>query len=184
LSKILEFSSTNLNNFNRTLRYSKFIKAIDESDSSIISNETEIKLVKYLTPTLNVPQRISINYNIPISDTIPELGDSHNADDVHAIGSSLFTFDGKQCNLEDDGNGIIRLTTVIGGVTHQKLVDVGTIDYAKGQIDIRGFNPTSYVGSYLKVYGMPKFKDITASKNTILNILEPDVEINVQQVRE
>ena len=183
LSQILDFASTNLNNFNRTLRYSKFIKTIDESDPSIISNETEIKLVKYLTPTLNTSQRIAVNYGIPISDTIPELGDSHNADDVHAIGSSLFTFDGKQCNLEDDGNGVIRVTTVLGD-SHQKLVDVGTIDYANGQLDARGFNLTSYNGSYLKIYALPKFKDITSTKNTILNILEPDVEINVQQVRE
>lgn len=183
LSKILDFASTNLNNFNRTLRYSKFIKTIDESDPSIISNETEIKLVKYLTPTLNTSQRIAVNYGIPINDTIPELGDSHNADDVHAIGSSMFTFDGKQCNLEDNGNGIIRVTTVLGN-SHQKLVDVGTIDYDKGQLDARGFNLTSYNGSYLKIYAMPKFKDITSTKNTILNILEPDVEINVEQVRE
>jgi len=95
----------------------------------------------------------------------------------------LFTFDGKQCNLEDDGNGVIRVTTVLGD-SHQKLVDVGTIDYANGQLDARGFNLTSYNGSYLKIYALPKFKDITSTKNTILNILEPDVEINVQQVRE
>jgi hypothetical protein len=183
LSKILEFASTNLNNFNRTLRYSKFVKTIDEADSSIISNETEIKLVKYLTPTLNVPQKIAIDYNIPIIDSIPMLGDEHFAFDNHAIESSTFIFNGKQCNIEDNSIGIIRITTVLGQ-SHQKVVDIGTIDYELGKIDINGLRLSGYTGDYLKIYATPKYKDISTSKNTILNILEPDVEINVEQVRE
>jgi hypothetical protein len=183
MAKILEYASTNLNNFAKTMRYSKFVKAIDEAHPSIISNETEIRLVKYVTPTLNTPQKVSINYGIPIIDTIPLLGAEHAAIDDHAINSSAFVFNGKQCNLEDDGGGILRITTILGE-SHQKVVDVGTIDYGLGKLEIKNLRMSSFAGDYLKIYAIPKYKDISTSKNSILNILESDVEINIEQVRE
>ena len=53
IDSILNHASINLNNFGRTLRYSKFIRDVDSAETSIISNETKIELVKYLTPVLS-----------------------------------------------------------------------------------------------------------------------------------
>lgn len=181
---ILNYASTYLNNFTKTFRYSKLVQAIDSTDASIISNETDINLVKYLTPTLNTPLNLTVDFKVPLTQEIPLLGDEHPIIDVHGITSTPFTYSGIQnCVLEDNGDGLVRIVTPVGA-NHKKIVDIGTVDYDTGVVRLNNFNIQNYVGTSLKIYGEPRSRDITSIQNVILNIIEPDVNITIQQIRE
>ena len=184
IDSILNYASTNLNSFSRTFRYSKLVQAIDATDNSIISNETDINLVKYLTPDLNVPLNLTIDFKSPLTQEVPLLGDEHPIIDIHGVTSTPFTYTGIQnCVLEDNGDGVMRIVTP-SGANHKKIIDIGTVDYDTGVVRLNNFNIQNYVGTSLKIYGEPRFRDITAIQNVILNIIEPDVNITIEQIRE
>ena len=44
-------------------RYSKLIEAVNDADTSILSNITTVKMYKYFTPTLNSGLKYTLNYN-------------------------------------------------------------------------------------------------------------------------
>lgn len=181
---ILNYASTYLNSFSKTFRYSKLVQAIDSTDNAIISNETDINLVKYLTPTLNTPLNLTIDFKVPLTQEIPLLGDEHPIIDVHGVTSTPFTYSGIQnCVLEDNGDGLVRIVTPVGA-NHKKIVDVGTVDYDTGVVRLNNFNIQNYIGTSLKIYAEPRSRDIAAIQNVILNIIEPDVNITIQQIRE
>jgi hypothetical protein len=184
IDSILNYASINLNSFVKTFRYSKLVQAIDATDESIISNETDINLVKYLTPNLNVPLNLTVDFKCPLTQEIPLLGDEHPMIDVHGVSSTPFTYTGIQnCVLEDNGDGVMRIVTSVG-VNHKKIVDIGTVDYDTGVVRLNNFIVQNYVGTSLKIYAEPRSRDITAIQNVILNIIEPDVNITIEQIRE
>jgi hypothetical protein len=115
IDSILNYASTNLNSFAKTFRYSKLVQAIDATDESVISNETDINLVKYLTPELGVPLNLTIDFKCPLTQEIPLLGDEHPMVDIHGVSSTPFTYTGIQnCVLEDNGDGLMRFVTPSG----------------------------------------------------------------------
>lgn len=184
IDTILNFASTYLNSFTKTFRYSKLVQAIDGTDSSIVSNETDINLVKYLTPDLNTSLNLTIDFKNPLTQEIPLLSDEHPIIDVHGVTSSAFTYSGIQnCVLEDNGDGIVRIVTPVGA-NHKKVVDIGTVDYDTGIVRLTNLIVQNYTGTTLKIYAVPRSRDITAIQNVILNIIEPDVNITIEQIRE
>lgn len=183
ISSIIDYSNDNLNNFNRTLRYSKLIKSIDDTDLSVISNDTDLLLIKYISPETNIPISLSIDFKSKLEKSSP-LIDEHNISDYHTITSSPFTYGNQNgCILEDDGSGNIRVVVAVGD-KHKTIINTGTIDYNTGKLNINNLNISKYTGSEIKIYAKTSNKDIISSQNTILNILESDIEVTVEQVRE
>lgn len=184
IDSILNYASTNLNSFSKTFRYSKLVQAIDATDASVISNETDINLVKYLTPELNTALNLTIDFKSPLTQEVPLLGDEHPIIDIHGVTSTPFTYTGIQnCVLEDNGDGLMRIVTPVGA-NHKKIIDIGTVDYDTGIVRLNNFNIQNYVGTSLKIYAEPRSRDITAIQNVILNIIESDVNITIEQIRE
>lgn len=186
---ISEFSDTFLNDFKSTLRYSKLVSTIDNVDQSIVSNETDLKIYKKLTPKLGVPQNIDILFGAPLQETyyilenVSKMKTSHEIDDVHIVTSSLFTFNGEKCEIEDNGNGILRIIKKTG-TTHSVVKNVGTVDYSNGRIQLINFSMDSYDGNFFKIYAKTKDKDIIGSRNEIL-MIEPDgIDVTVEAIRE
>jgi hypothetical protein len=181
---ILNYASTNLNKFSKTFRYSKFIQAIDATDSSIVSNQTSINLIKYITPELNRSLNLTIDFKSPLTQEIPLLGDEHPIIDIHGISSSQFTYNGiTNCIIEDNGDGEVRIVTPVGA-NHKTLKRIGTVDYDTGIVRITDLVVQNFVGTSLKIYAEPRFSDITAIQNVVLNIIEPDINITIEQIRE
>ena len=208
IDSILNHASTNLNNFGRTLRYSRFIRDVDAAEASIISNETKIELVKYLTPVLSTTvtgsatttsgslvslatsgvvssgQNVTIDFKNPLQNDIPGKGSEYLTGDIHVVSSSTFTYNGlSNCRLEDDGDGAMRIVNT-SGTNNRTILKIGTVDYDTGIIRINNFNITNYTGTSLKIYAKPRTLDITSSQNVILNILENDVDVAIEQIRE
>lgn len=183
-SAILSYSNSNLNNFNKTLRYSKLVNNIDIAEDSIVSNDTSIRLIKVIQPKLNTTQSFKIDFKAPLFDSLSLIDEEHPAGDQHVITSSTFTYFGqKNCILEDDGDGTIRIVSQELN-THKSIINVGTVDYSTGIVTISDLNISALSNPNFKIYALAKSKDIETSRNTILNILEEDVSLEIIQVRE
>ncbi|NDB83135.1 MAG: hypothetical protein EB127_10470, partial [Alphaproteobacteria bacterium] len=65
-SSILSYAINNLNTFNKTFRYSKLTQQIDNSQLSIISNETDVQLIKRIVPKLSTYDTFSVKFNTPL----------------------------------------------------------------------------------------------------------------------
>jgi len=184
-SAINQFSTTYLNDFESTLRYSRLIEAIDAADTSIVGNETQVRAIRILsTPTLLIgtPTSYTIAFNIPLSKEYGDVGAVYPKILTHTIISSEFTYQSKTCRIEDD-NGTLNIVTDLGdNVTVIK--SVGTIDYDLGIVYLIDFAPDDVPGGRIKFYAIPTSKDIFSTKNVILRVLEEDINIDVERVRE
>lgn len=174
------YNEQNLNDFNATCRYSKLVRGIDDTASSIISNSTTLVAYKDLNPILNSSEPFTVYFRNPLqvlnnAYVVPYI-------DNHSISSTYFTYNGVLCKLEDDGAGTVRIVSLVesGGNEHSTVVDVGTVDYTTGTIVFNtGLNISSYEGSSIKLRAVCESKDIIASQNDIIRIKDDDIFVSV-----
>jgi hypothetical protein len=196
LNSITNYSTTNLEKFNNDLRYSRLITAIDNSDSSIQSNDTDIRVVKRITPQFNYNTTYDISvgnilyYESTNYDTSFNHVQLHDSEfDVHfshsTFISSLFTYNAKNGKvypssfLEDDDNGHIKVFSNIGPEIVE-IETIGSIDYLTGRITLNNINIANY-DDYISLYFKTRNKDIFVSQNKIIIIDPNDVKISVLQ---
>lgn len=176
VSAVLDYASTNLNNFNKIMRYSKLAFAIDTSQQSIVSNETKIKAIKKVIPAVGTSSTFDVAFDLELDSTSTEsIG--------YTITSSAFTASGKRATIQDDGLGNLQILTATDSIS-RKIADIGKVNYTTGLLQITNFNITGFEGNGIKFYATPKSNDISSNKNVILNILEEDLSINITPVRE
>ena len=173
-SAIIDYAQLYLNNFNRIFRYSKLVQAIDNSQSSIISNETDIKIMKVILPETGTLLTFDVNFRIPLNIIYGSDGAGY------SISSTVFNYKGASAVLKDNG---VSSIDVISATTGQFIETVGVINYDTGLLQFSNFKIDSYVGAGIKIYASPKNKDISTINNVILNIDEEDVEITAVAVR-
>jgi hypothetical protein len=63
---VATYTNNNLNTFNGTFKYSKFLSAIDSTDQSIESSSATIYLQKQIFPTLGESQTYNLNFGTPL----------------------------------------------------------------------------------------------------------------------
>ena len=194
---ISNFSSTTLEQFNSDFRYSKFATTIDNSDTSITSNDTEIKIIKRLAPLLNYATSYTLEFNNPTyREDYAEYSYTPTTPfyDEPVITSSAFTYVGSptsantylQVNdvsvplsyIRDDNFGNLVVYSYINGVFTVLNNALGTIDYTTGVANIKNLKVSSY-SNHISIYMKPKNKDILANKNKIVLIDLNDVNISV-----
>lgn len=169
---ITKYAAANLNNFNRVFRYSNVVEAIDNAQSAIISNETNVKVIKIIAPQLNVNNTLDINFQTPL-DTTQAVSKGG-----YSITSTRFTFNGEPAVLQDDGSGVVNIVSARGNV----ITNIGTVDYDTGLVQLSSFNISAYDGAGIKVKAEPRNKDISVINNVIINIVEDDIALTVQGV--
>ena len=133
------YNLTTLQRFDSVFRHSKVIKQIDDTDTSILSNVTTIKIRKTFTPTLNSSTRYDIYFRNGIYN--PHTG--HKSGVGGVIATSGFKVDGDTTNvyyLDDDGSGNIRRYYFAGTVRTYVNTTQGTVNYTTGQITINSLN--------------------------------------------
>jgi len=185
-SAIQSYNLVNLNNFKATLLYSKLVANIDAADASIISNQTEYTLMKKLVPSLAKIQNYTIDFNTALNSAYPPEPTIHAADDLHAILSSNFVYNDVVVSLEDDSNGNIRIVQQQSDGNHHTILNIGTVDYVTGRIQLNNFFTSNYFGDSIRIYArLPDgVLDYTSNQNTILEIPNDEISVNVQIVRQ
>lgn len=180
--QILSFNQVNLNGFNKTLRYSNLVAAIDASQNAIVSNDTEVLATKTFIPVPRVQSNHILNFGVQLRNDFGSLGNSHSKDQIAVIESSPFLYKGAECFLEDDGKGNLRIMQD-DGVNHAFVQNIGTVNYEKGYVQIQNLIVDSLINNAIDVYARPLDLDIRSERNTILSIRPKDITIQIEQVR-
>lgn len=175
-SAIIKYAQTNLNTFNTTFRYSRLLNAIDSSQASIVSNQTNIKIIKILLPNTNARTIYTINFDAALS----AINTTNNNTTQYTITSSRFRFNDQTVTMRDDGNGGIQFISSNGTIVN---TNAGRVNYSTGVVTLSAVNIQSFSGNGIKVYAIPQSQDITTRNNIILNIIDEDVKLTVVPVR-
>jgi hypothetical protein len=184
VSEILSFNNANINNFKKTLRYSRLIDTIDGAHPSIISNETSVRAIKIVKPAVGRAQSLTIKYDFPLlNDKQQRINSIHSSDVKRTIESSIFTLRGRNLIVEDDGNGILVLAGLSENNTYTIIKDIGTVDYATGLLTINDLTVSSYPVVGIKFYARPSSNDIYSLKNNILTIKIEDIDVNAVRTK-
>ena len=185
-SAIQNYSRDNLEDFKSTLLYSKLVYAIDNAQATVISNETDYTVMKKLIPSMQGKKNYQLNFRMAINSNLPPAVTNHESRDEHAVQTSKFIYNGLLVNIEDDGNGNLRIVQEQSDGLHRTLVDtgVGNVNYETGTINITNFYTSSYFGDSIRVYIMPRNKDNSTNENVIFQIPNDEIKVSVQIVRQ
>jgi len=175
INAISSYNTDTLENFTGMFRYSALSKVIDESDSSILSNITKVKMYKFITPTLNTGAKYTLSFNNAFFN--PHSG--HNSAAGGIVSSTGFKISGDDTNehfLDDDGAGNIRVYYLSGTTRIYTSSTYGTIDYTNGEIILTSANITSIsnvdgaASTQIRVTVSPDSNDIVPVRNQVLSI--------------
>ena len=168
---IIKFDDDNLSNFDAIFRHSNLVKAIDESEDSILSNTTNIRLARKHTIKPNFKEGFKVNFGNALYN--PHSG--HNADSGGITTTTGFYVEGNTTDIQyfdDDGKGNIRRYTLVSGVRSVIDLEAGTIDYASGEISIDAISIASTVNSDTSIEFtlIPAGNDVVALRGSLVDI--------------
>ena len=186
LSEIQSYNADNLNGFDKTLRYSQLVTAIDNAQSAIVSNDTTVTATKFITYDTN-RQNYTLDFAMALVDNFGAKSTIYSENIPSSVKSTSFEFEGVECFLEDDGVGNINIVkydiSQFDSRQHVYVATVGSVNYNTGVVIITDFAVSQIYGGYLKISVVPKDKDIAGQKRSILRVLDSDIRIGVTQVR-
>ena len=183
---IIQWGDDNLAKFGSDLRYSKLVKAIDDSEPAIISNNTELRLMKEVEVDTGIPFRISFSFENELKQEISAARKIYE-DTASTIETSLFTYNLNEVDylakIKDDAQGNLMVVSSVNGVVQLLKDKVGTVDYATGEVTI-GELIYEDVGQELQIYGRTKKFDLETKANKILQIQPAQLVVLVSGIRE
>lgn len=168
ISALQNYNTNNLSKFNARFRYSQMLAAIDNSDASIIDNETTAFLIKQVIPTLNENYSTALKYQ--------------NTLEPSSVYSTAFTYTGLECTLVDDGLGNINIVSTSSGI-QTVIKTIGTIDYTSGILNLVNLNVSEFVGNYIGIYANATTNDYISAQNVIMEIDFDNVTVTVEGTR-
>ena len=185
LNTITDYNTNTLQKFDGIFRYSKLLGLIDNTDTSIVSNITTIKIKKTFTPTLSS----STKYNIYFRNALYNPVSGYNASQGGILESSGFKISGDTTNiyfLDDDGAGNVRRYRVLGGTRSYINNTQGTINYSTGQITLNSLNITTIenirgaTSTVIELTVKPNSNDIIPVRDQIVEVDVANSSITVE----
>jgi len=175
---IIKYDTDNLNNFDAIFRHSKLVTAIDNAQSSILSNITNVRLKKKKTVSLGTDKGLEINFGNAFYN--PHSG--HNADGGGILSSTGIKVQGDSVNdhfFDDDGKGNIRRFIIEAGTRVTKDSEAGTIDYVSGKISIDAVNITSTSNNdtSIEFTVIPSSNDVVAIRGSLIDIDKDSISV-------
>ena len=183
ISDLRSYNASTLTKFDSAFRHSKITGIIDDADSAISSNITNVTLSHNLSPTLNA----ATNYTIQLNNKFYNPHSGHASDGGGILSSTGFKVSGNTTNVQffdDDGSGNIRRYYVVSGVRQYQDNTAGTITYSTGEIKINSINITSIenvdgaASTIIRLTVIPDSLDIIAVRNQILEIDFTNTTVN------
>ena len=176
---INQFDTDNLNGFDAIFRHSNLTKTIDEADSAILSNTTNIRLRKKLNGTVSTNPK---GYTLSMGNALFNPHSGHNADAGGIVTTTGFKVGGDSVNthyFDDDGKGNLRRYYLSGSTRIYKDSAAGIINYSTGLITINAFILTSTVNADTSIdfTVIPSGNDVVAERGNLIDISMDDVKV-------
>jgi len=169
------YNSSDLEQFEGLFRHSKVLALIDNTDTAITSNTTNITIAQKFTPTTTAATSYIINFNNAFYNPHSE----HNKTAGGVIASTGFYISGDTTNIhyyDDDGDGNLRLYYVSAGARVYADSTAGTVTYSTGKIVTDSVYITSadivdsVASTQIRITAVPDSKDIVPVRNQLLEI--------------
>tara|TARA_B100000287_G_scaffold243987_1_gene229423 strand:+ start:2155 stop:4062 length:1908 start_codon:yes stop_codon:yes gene_type:complete len=174
-TSLTNYNNSDLKSFNKVFRHSAVVGLIDDTNTAILSNITNVILAKSITPTLNS----SASHNIYFNNALYNPHSGHNSTAGGILTSTGFKVSGDTTNeyfFDDDGQGNVRRYYLVG-ITRNYVDNIaGTINYSTGEIVISGItisaisNVDGVTSTSIRFTVVPDSKDIIPVRNQILEI--------------
>ena len=183
-------NSTELNKFGARFKYSKFLNLIDNSNTAITSNITNIVMRRDMKASLNA----FAEYEICFGNRFHVKNHGHgthggkigyniksSAFSVNGIGGSVYLQDIPNSGLE---TGIVNLIKLVSP-TEVKIVkrNVGTIDYIKGEIKLYPINIVSTALNkgvpIIEISAYPYSNDVIGLQDLYLQLDTSNMQIDM-----
>jgi hypothetical protein len=165
LTAITNFSTNNLEQFDKRFRFSKFVRSLDNlTVANVLNTDASIQMQKKISPLLNISQSISIMFNNKIRKS--------------TLSSTQFVFETFNCFLDDDGLGTVRVYRFDD--TNAKILqksNIGTINYTTGKVVLSNFKISSIVGAQIEINATPDSLDVTPVREQILIMQSSDASV-------
>tara|TARA_B100002019_G_scaffold79654_1_gene68781 strand:- start:1136 stop:2989 length:1854 start_codon:yes stop_codon:yes gene_type:complete len=174
IDSITDYNTSTLQKFDSVFRFSKLTGLIDDTDTSILSNITTVKIRKSFTPTL----ASSNAYNIYFRNSLYNPHSGHNSTGGGILSSTGFKVSGSDFEmfLDEDGNGNVRRYYLVSGVKTYANNTQGTIDYTTGQVTLNSLNVASVsnirgaASTVIEITVQPSSNDVIPVRDQIVEI--------------
>jgi hypothetical protein len=168
---VLRYADT-LSSFGTSFRFSRLSTMIDNTDPSIISNITSIRLRKVVEPLYNITTKYTIRFENPIY---------RDRDTGETVWSTRFYIGAEQdrCYFKDDGDGNIDLylENINGEARFYKTI--GTVNYSTGTVEIVDVLIRGLYDQEIEVMCTPLSNDVVPIRQYLLSIPPELISVNV-----
>jgi len=174
LSKLQNYNTNTLQQFNSVFRFSAVSKLIDDTNVAILNNISLVRMSKKFTPQLSTGQA----HNLYFNNTLFHPYNKYNTDLGGILTSTGFKVAGS-ANIEyfdDDGEGNVRRYYYVGNTRTYTDKTAGTITYQTGAVVIGRVNITTVervdgeISSSVRITVLPDSTDIVPVRNQILEL--------------
>jgi len=180
VNSLTEYSnSIDLNSFGGRFKYSKVLQIIDNSDTSITSNITKVRIRRDLMAMINQ----FAQYELCFGNKFHINSDGFN---IKSTGFKI-SIDSDTVYLTDvpntDGKtGILSIVKPLSDGTIRVVIkSAGTVDYEKGEIKLGTVNiiSTSKENNIIEIQAFPESNDVIGLKDLYLNFSISESTINM-----
>ena len=177
-------NSTELNKFGARFKYSKYLKTIDDSDSAITSNITNINIRRDLVPVLNSFAEYEIcfgnrfylknhGHGALMDGTLVGYNIRSSGFKVSGISDTVYLGDSPTGDLSKGSVFLFRLKSPTEPIVLKK--NIGVIDYHKGEIKLNPINIlsteiTSGAVSVIEISACPYSNDVIGLQDLYLQL--------------
>lgn len=184
-STLARLDSYDYNYYGKNFYYSAFLTEIDSSNEFILGNETNIWMLKYFKPTLNVAYTANNAYKLEFFNAISSSTDRVNSySSEFSVKVSNTVYSGCSFQSSELDSSILSVANSSSIVVS----DAGYVDMSNGivLIDNLIITDTEYHDSsnnaIIKMFANPLHDDIESSRNCILAIA-PETIISTTRIR-
>lgn len=181
---ITSYSTSNLADFNKTLRQSRLAATLDAVDNSIISSSIFASPIIQYVPVLSTVTNPAFSYETALVQPYAYDATTGLSGFTPAVRTTKLTIEGTLCTLQDDGAGKMMAVTASTASVSVFKRSIGTINYSTGAIKLSNLVVDSYEGGAIKFIANSVAKDVKAPKDRIITIRGEDITVNVTTLTE
>lgn len=159
---VTKYFTDNLNRFGGIFRRSNVLSLVDNFSAAVLDSVMTVKMQQRFTPTLNVLADYTLDFPATIA----------NSDDVnYRVETTEFMYSGQTALIRNQLNNTkLQVVTPAGTVLKD---NVGSYNPTAATVSIRGFDPSAFEGTAIKVTVTPANQGTIAPlRNYIINIDE------------
>ena len=177
-ASIISYDNNTLTGFDTLFRHSQLTTQIDQAESSLLSNITNVRLRKNHAATVDgTSSTIKLDFGNALYN--PHTG--HNKAGGGILTTTGFFVSGDATNyfFDDDGEGNVRRFYLDGSTRVYKDNTAGTITYSSGEISINTltYASTSNTDGSIDFTVNPDSNDVISVRNQLLDITASEISV-------